>query len=209
VPRPPLRGAEARPARALFLMEFAFGSSNRTGQDGFIGIIQTECQPAFVCGHAIEDAQHICKLSYGVAPHVRLEGARDMKLPYIPEHLHYIFFELLKNSMRAVVERAREARPRPAARRRARPPPGARPGRLPTRGARKTCLWRRAALEHPTPLPPAYWRSFFGRRPTPRGSSRRAISRRSWCAAPPPRPSSVCARARPPGEAAVLAAAGA
>ncbi|KAJ1478437.1 mitochondrial branched-chain alpha-ketoacid dehydrogenase kinase-domain-containing protein, partial [Baffinella frigidus] len=26
-------------------------------QEGFIGIIQSECQPAFVCGHAIEDAQ--------------------------------------------------------------------------------------------------------------------------------------------------------
>ncbi|EKX50340.1 hypothetical protein GUITHDRAFT_104150 [Guillardia theta CCMP2712] len=70
-------------------------------QDGFIGIIQTECQPAFVCSHAIQDAQHICQLSYGVAPNVQMEGSIDMKLPYIPEHLHYIFFELLKNSMRA------------------------------------------------------------------------------------------------------------
>lgn len=74
-------------------------------QDGFIGIIQTECQPAFVCEHAIQDAQHICEVSLGVAPEVKMEGAKEMKLPYIPEHLHYIFFELLKNSMRAVVER--------------------------------------------------------------------------------------------------------
>ena len=36
----------------------------------------------------------------------QMEGAKEMKLPYIPEHLHYIFFELLKNSMRAVVERS-------------------------------------------------------------------------------------------------------
>jgi len=74
-------------------------------QEGFIGIIQSECQPAAVCKHAVDDAKMICELSYGVAPEVRLLGATDMKLPYIPEHLHYIFFELIKNSMRAVVER--------------------------------------------------------------------------------------------------------
>ena len=80
-------------------------------QDGFIGIIQTECQPAFVCEHAISDAQQICEMSLGVAPSVKVEGATDMRLPYIPEHLHYIFFELLKNSMRAVVERFQAMQP--------------------------------------------------------------------------------------------------
>lgn len=80
-------------------------------QDGFIGIIQSACKPAFVCEHAISDAQTICEMSLGVAPHVKVDGAIDMRLPYIPEHLHYIFFELLKNSMRAVVERYREMNP--------------------------------------------------------------------------------------------------
>lgn len=78
-------------------------------QEGFIGIIQSECQPAVVCKHAVDDATSICMHSYGMAPEVKLLGATGMKLPYIPEHLHYIFFELLKNSMRAVVERHGES----------------------------------------------------------------------------------------------------
>mmetsp|Transcript_73617 Transcript_73617/g.195882 ORF Transcript_73617/g.195882 Transcript_73617/m.195882 type:complete len:377 (-) Transcript_73617:184-1314(-) len=74
-------------------------------QEGFVGVIQSECRPAVVCEYAVHDAGRICDLNYGRAPEVIMEGAVDMKLPYIPEHLHYIFFELLKNSMRAVVER--------------------------------------------------------------------------------------------------------
>jgi len=79
-------------------------------QKGFVGIIQTECQPAVVCSHAMEDARRICDNNYGIAPEVKLEGSIDMTLPYIPEHLHYMLFELLKNSMRAVVERYRDSK---------------------------------------------------------------------------------------------------
>ena len=74
-------------------------------QDGFVGVIQKRCQPSLVCQHAIEDAQRICEMQYGTCPEVIVEGQTDMTLPYIPEHLHYIFFELLKNSCRAVTER--------------------------------------------------------------------------------------------------------
>ncbi|EKX54366.1 hypothetical protein GUITHDRAFT_63563 [Guillardia theta CCMP2712] len=77
-------------------------------QEGFIGIIQKECVPSVVCEHAIEDARAICEMSYGISPEVILEGNLGLKLSYIPEHLHYIFFELIKNSMRAVTERFRD-----------------------------------------------------------------------------------------------------
>jgi len=74
-------------------------------QEGFVGVIQKKCQPSVVCQHAIEDAQRICEMQYGYCPEIIVEGSTELTLPYIPEHLHYIFFELLKNSCRAVTER--------------------------------------------------------------------------------------------------------
>jgi anti-sigma regulatory factor (Ser/Thr protein kinase) len=39
-----------------------------------------------------------------VCPEIQLLGAQDLRFTYIPSHLHYILFEIVKNSLRAVVE---------------------------------------------------------------------------------------------------------
>jgi pyruvate dehydrogenase kinase 2/3/4 len=75
------------------------GSSN-----GFIGLICEKCSPAEVAEQAIGDAQNLCILHYTVAPEVAILGRTDLTFTYIPSHLHHMLFELLKNSMRAVVE---------------------------------------------------------------------------------------------------------
>jgi pyruvate dehydrogenase kinase 2/3/4 len=36
---------------------------------------------------------------------VEILGNNDLAFPYVPEHLYYIFMELIKNSLRAVMER--------------------------------------------------------------------------------------------------------
>ena len=75
------------------------GSSN-----GFVGLICEKCSLAEVAEQAIADAQNLCILYYTIAPEVRIFGRSDLTFTYVPSHLHHMLFELLKNSMRAVVE---------------------------------------------------------------------------------------------------------
>jgi pyruvate dehydrogenase kinase 2/3/4 len=71
---------------------------------GFVGLICAECSPAEVAREAMADARYLCELRFGAAPEVGIFGRIDLKFPYVPSHLHHMLFELLKNSMRAVVE---------------------------------------------------------------------------------------------------------
>lgn len=52
---------------------------------------------------ASADARRLCEREYGAAPEVEIIGA-PQPTAFVPAHLHHILFELLKNSMRAVVE---------------------------------------------------------------------------------------------------------
>jgi pyruvate dehydrogenase kinase 2/3/4 len=70
----------------------------------YVGLIDTECSPAAVARAAVEDAAFVCRREYGEAPDVVVEGRTDLVFPYVPSHLFYILLELLKNSMKAVVE---------------------------------------------------------------------------------------------------------
>lgn len=56
---------------------------------------------------AIENARFVCEEHYAMfrGPPVQLICPADLTFPYVPGHLSHIIFELLKNSLRAVVER--------------------------------------------------------------------------------------------------------
>jgi pyruvate dehydrogenase kinase 2/3/4 len=71
---------------------------------GFIGLIQGNCNPSEVAKNAIMDAQEICHMYLGDSPQVELLGNTDLTFNYMPSHLHHMIFELLKNSLRAVIE---------------------------------------------------------------------------------------------------------
>ena len=56
----------------IFCLTNNYRMGSLTRMCSLSGIIQSECQPAFVCEHAILDAQQICVHALGVAPEVKV-----------------------------------------------------------------------------------------------------------------------------------------
>ncbi|KAH7904617.1 histidine kinase-like ATPase, partial [Hygrophoropsis aurantiaca] len=73
----------------------------------YVGIICTEANVHDIVQEAIENARFVCEEHYAMfkGPPVQLICPQHLTFPYVPGHLSHIVFELLKNSLRAVVER--------------------------------------------------------------------------------------------------------
>lgn len=71
---------------------------------GYIGLIDTMLCPHRVAQDAIDDARSICLRQYGDAPEVEIFGDANFTFAYVPGHLHQMLFELIKNSLRAVLD---------------------------------------------------------------------------------------------------------
>lgn len=76
---------------------------------GWVGLICEETSPSEVTLEAIEHATYMCDREFGYAPNVRIRGRTDLTFAYVPSHLYYILFELLKNSMKATCENHKDA----------------------------------------------------------------------------------------------------
>lgn len=70
----------------------------------WVGLVHQDTSPHDVVLCASEDARCICYRQYGFAPEVEISGCLELTFAYMPDHLHYILLELIKNSMRATVE---------------------------------------------------------------------------------------------------------
>jgi len=73
----------------------------------YVGIICINSNVHDIVHEAIENARFVCEEHYGLfkGPPVQLICPRKLHFAYVPGHLSHIVFELLKNSLRAVVER--------------------------------------------------------------------------------------------------------
>lgn len=74
-----------------------------------IGLIKRDSCPYTIAQHAIDEARYVCAREFGEAPEVVIRGNQDRTFAYVPSHLHYMLFELLKNSLRAVYEKHGES----------------------------------------------------------------------------------------------------
>jgi len=72
--------------------------------ENYVGLVSRRTSPSQVAMSAIEDATYLCQRHHVDAPEVSLHGAKDITFPYVGSHLYYMLFELIKNSLRAVVE---------------------------------------------------------------------------------------------------------
>ena len=78
---------------------------------GHVGCVDPNCKVSAVVQDAYENARFLCEQYYLAAPDLVIEQHNTMNpkessitVTYVPSHLHHIMFELIKNSMRAVVE---------------------------------------------------------------------------------------------------------
>ncbi|KAL3141619.1 hypothetical protein ABBQ32_004858 [Trebouxia sp. C0010 RCD-2024] len=71
---------------------------------GYIGVICTHLNLCDAVDFAVQRATQVARETYGCAPEVTCTGDLQSTIPYIPTHLDYMLYELLKNAMRAVVE---------------------------------------------------------------------------------------------------------
>jgi len=73
----------------------------------YVGSICTKANVHDILQEAIENARFVCEEHYAMfrGPPVQLVCPPDLTFAYVPGHLSHIVFELLKNSLRAVVER--------------------------------------------------------------------------------------------------------
>lgn len=72
---------------------------------GTIGLIDLHTSVYDIAQRAVEKVNVICDREHGESPVVTIVGREDLKFPYVPSHVEYILMELLKNSMRATIEK--------------------------------------------------------------------------------------------------------
>ena len=70
----------------------------------YVGLISINTSPVDVANQAIDHARFMCEREFGDSPMVSIRGRKDLTFAYVPSHLYYMLFELLKNSMRATCD---------------------------------------------------------------------------------------------------------
>jgi hypothetical protein len=66
-----------------------------------IGVVNSQCKAIDIVQRCVKKADELFMNSFdSLPPQVQIDGHLDATFTYIPEHIHYILFEIIKNSMR-------------------------------------------------------------------------------------------------------------
>ena len=77
-------------------------------KENYVGIINKKTSPQKVLDDAVYDAVSICNSNYGDSPEIIINSITNPEICYIPSHLYYVLFEVIKNSLRASIENEQE-----------------------------------------------------------------------------------------------------
>lgn len=95
----------------LQIAEFDTNSLHEPGGSGvnpYQSSINPQCNPDNIARHAAQIVNRMCYHRYGCAPEIKIKGTASKPFPFVPRYLLYIISELLKNAVRATVERSLE-----------------------------------------------------------------------------------------------------
>ncbi|RHZ77420.1 hypothetical protein Glove_180g93 [Diversispora epigaea] len=75
------------------------------GSDGYIGVVSTQCNTKEIIDKCAKMTSNLCRTTYNIEPpNIIIDGV-DTTFSYIPDHIEYIIYELLKNSIRGTIEK--------------------------------------------------------------------------------------------------------
>ena len=99
----------------IFFQANSVKSLDGSGASSMFGSIDTKCEIAPIIESAYEAARDLCEYHYMTAPELDFRPVNavpgddsppeKLSFVYVPAHLYHIMFELIKNSMRATIER--------------------------------------------------------------------------------------------------------
>jgi pyruvate dehydrogenase kinase 2/3/4 len=98
--------------RLLMTQHLALFEENltRSSKSRFIGVFEPNCHVKSICNDAVDNAGLLCEEYYLDVPDVIISEhnsicrGEDIIIAYVPSHLYFVMFELLKNAMRATIE---------------------------------------------------------------------------------------------------------
>merc|ERR1719188_1130061 len=84
----------------------------REPKPGCVGVVRQGMRPSLLVRSLADPLVQLTASVYGEAPTLEYRGNPDTWLDYIPRHVGYMLRELLKNALRATVERHLDLSPR-------------------------------------------------------------------------------------------------